>query len=47
LLTALRNTQENITLAAQELGVSRVTLYRMLHRHAISLDRAMRAAPGL
>jgi transcriptional regulator with PAS, ATPase and Fis domain len=46
LLSALKNTQENITLAAQELGVSRVTLYRMLHRHTISLDRAMKSPPG-
>jgi transcriptional regulator with PAS, ATPase and Fis domain len=46
LLSALKGTQENITLAAQELGVSRVTLYRMLHRHAIALERPMKAPPG-
>ena len=45
-LSTLANTDENITLTAQELGVSRVTLYRMLHRHAIELNRAMRVAPG-
>jgi transcriptional regulator of acetoin/glycerol metabolism len=33
-------------LTAQKLGVSRVTLYRMLHRHAIELNRGMNAAPG-
>ncbi len=38
LIEALADTQENITLTAQELGVSRVTLYRMLRRHAISLN---------
>jgi DNA-binding NtrC family response regulator len=46
LLSTLANTDENITLTAQELGVSRVTLYRMLHRHAIELNRGMKAAPG-
>ena len=46
LLSTLANTEENITLTAQELGVSRVTLYRMLHRHAIELNRGMKAAPG-
>ena len=37
LMEALAGTQENITLTAQELGVSRVTLYRMLRRHSIML----------
>lgn len=45
LLGALARTQENVTLTAQELGVSRVTLYRMLRRHAISLNRGLREAP--
>jgi len=45
LLEALASTQENITLTAQELGVSRVTLYRMLRRHAISLSRGLKAPP--
>ncbi|HET8995452.1 MAG TPA: sigma 54-interacting transcriptional regulator, partial [Acetobacteraceae bacterium] len=45
LLDALAHTQENVTLTAQELGVSRVTLYRMLRRHAISLSRGLREAP--
>jgi transcriptional regulator with PAS, ATPase and Fis domain len=45
LLGALSRTQENVTLTAQELGVSRVTLYRMLRRHSISLNRGLREAP--
>jgi len=46
LLSALANTEENITLTAQDLSVSRVTLYRMLNRHAIVLNRGMKAPPG-
>jgi transcriptional regulator of acetoin/glycerol metabolism len=46
LLSTLANTEENITLTAQELGVSRVRLYRLTHRHAIDLNRRMKAAPG-
>jgi two-component system, NtrC family, response regulator len=45
LIEALTDTQENITLTAQELGVSRVTLYRMLRRHSISLTRGLKAPP--
>jgi transcriptional regulator with PAS, ATPase and Fis domain len=45
LIEALSGTQENITLTAQELGVSRVTLYRMLRRHSIMLSRGLRAPP--
>jgi transcriptional regulator with PAS, ATPase and Fis domain len=45
LIDALADTQENITLTAQELGVSRVTLYRMLRRHSISLTRGLKAPP--
>ena len=45
LLAALSRTQENISLTAQQLGVSRVTLYRMLRRHAISLSRGLKEAP--
>ena len=45
LLAALERTQENISLTAQQLGVSRVTLYRMLRRHAISLSRGLKEAP--
>jgi transcriptional regulator of acetoin/glycerol metabolism len=45
LLAALQITEENITLTAQELGVSRVTLYRMLRRHEIELDRGLKAPP--
>jgi transcriptional regulator with PAS, ATPase and Fis domain len=47
LLHALASTRENVTLTAQELGVSRVTLYRMLRRHAISLHRGLRPTPAL
>ena len=45
LMEALAGTQENITLTAQELGVSRVTLYRMLRRHSIMLSRGLKAPP--
>jgi transcriptional regulator with PAS, ATPase and Fis domain len=45
LLRVLGETQENITLTAQALGVSRVTLYRMLHRHAITLNRGLKTPP--
>jgi len=45
LLEALASTQENITLTAQELGVSRVMLYRMLRRHSIALTRGLKAPP--
>jgi transcriptional regulator with PAS, ATPase and Fis domain len=45
LLAALLITEENITLTARELGVSRVTLYRMLQRHKIELNRGMKARP--
>jgi transcriptional regulator with PAS, ATPase and Fis domain len=45
LVQALAGTQENITLTAQELGVSRVTLYRMLRRHSINLNRGLKAPP--
>jgi len=45
LLQALVESQENITLTAQYLGVSRVTLYRMLRRHSISLTRGLKASP--
>src|SRR4029077_10680672 len=37
LVDALARAQENITETAKGLGVSRVTLYRMLHRHKIPL----------
>ncbi len=47
LMQALASTRENVTLTAQELGVSRVTLYRMLRRHAISLHRGLRSAPAM
>jgi transcriptional regulator with PAS, ATPase and Fis domain len=46
LVDALARAQENITETARGLGVSRVTLYRMLHRHAISLSRGFKAPPG-
>ena len=46
LLNALAHSQENVSLTAQRLGVSRVTLYRMLHRHAIVLNRGSKSPPG-
>jgi transcriptional regulator with PAS, ATPase and Fis domain len=45
LLEALSRTQENVSLTAQGLGVSRVTLYRMLRRHRINLSRGMKDPP--
>jgi transcriptional regulator with PAS, ATPase and Fis domain len=45
LLDALTRSQENVTITAQELGVSRVTLYRMLRRHSINLRRGLKEAP--
>ena len=36
---SLHRSGENVTQAAQDLGVSRVTLYRMLRRHGITLTR--------
>ena len=45
MLEALSRTQENVTLTAQELGVSRVTLYRMLRRHSINLSRGLKDPP--
>lgn len=47
LLRALACTQENVTLTAQELGVSRVTLYRMLRRHSINLSRGFKPMPAM
>jgi transcriptional regulator with PAS, ATPase and Fis domain len=46
LLRTLADTQENITSTAQQLGVSRITLYRMLHRHTIVLNRGLKTPPG-
>ncbi len=46
LLHALTTTRENVTMTAHELGVSRVTLYRMLRRHGINLHRGLRPAPA-
>lgn len=46
LMDALARTGENITETAKGLGVSRVTLYRMLRRHRISLGRGLKTAPG-
>ena len=45
-MEALAGTQENITLTAQELGVSRVTLYRMLRRHSINAESRTEGAAG-
>lgn len=47
LLRVLADTQENIALTARELGVSRVTLYRMLRRHAIVPSRGFNGRPGV
>ncbi|MFL5254747.1 MAG: helix-turn-helix domain-containing protein, partial [Rhodopila sp.] len=41
---ALEQAQENITLTAEALNVSRVTLYRMLRRHRIILKRGLAPA---
>jgi transcriptional regulator with PAS, ATPase and Fis domain len=46
LMDALARAGENITETAKGLGVSRVTLYRMLNRHAISLSRGRKPTPG-
>jgi transcriptional regulator with PAS, ATPase and Fis domain len=46
LTNVLANTRENIALTARELGVSRVTLYRMMRRHSIVPSRGFNAAPG-
>jgi two-component system, NtrC family, response regulator len=45
LMAALTRHGENVTLTAHELGVSRVTLYRMLRRHSVSLDRGLKEPP--
>ncbi len=45
LLLMLERSGENITLTADALGVSRVTLYRMLRRHDIVLKRGLAEAP--
>jgi DNA-binding NtrC family response regulator len=47
LLKTLAETRENIALTARELGVSRVTLYRMLRRHDIVPSRGFNATPGV
>jgi transcriptional regulator with PAS, ATPase and Fis domain len=46
LLGVLTETRENIALTARQLGVSRVTLYRMLRRHAIVPSRGFNVPPG-
>ncbi len=46
LLSILADTRENIALTARALGVSRVTLYRMLRRHAIVPSRGFNAPLG-
>jgi hypothetical protein len=46
LLSTLATTNENIALTARALGVSRVTMYRMLRRHAIVPSRGFNAPPG-
>ncbi|MBL8660963.1 MAG: hypothetical protein JNM75_14555, partial [Rhodospirillales bacterium] len=41
LRTALRLAGNNMTLAAERLGVSRVTLYRLFERHALRGDAGL------
>ena len=45
LLVTLDRMAENVTLTADALRVSRVTLYRMLRRHGIVLKRGLAEAP--
>ncbi len=45
LLMTLERTGENVTLTADTLNVSRVTLYRMLRRHDIVLKRGLAEPP--
>jgi transcriptional regulator of acetoin/glycerol metabolism len=45
LLSTLERTGENISSTAQALGVSRVTLYRMIRRHRLILKRGLAEAP--
>ena len=47
LLSVLAATGENIALTARELGVSRVTLYRMLRRHGVVPSRGFNGQPGI
>ncbi len=47
LLNVLANTGENVALTARELGVSRVTLYRMMRRNGITPSRGFNAPPGV
>ena len=46
LISLLADTGENIAVVARALGVSRVTVYRMLRRHDIVPSRGFNAAPG-
>ena len=46
LVDALARAQENITETAKGLGVSRVTLYRMLRRHEISFEPRLENCAG-
>ena len=45
LLATLERMGENVTSTADALGVSRVTLYRMLRRHGIALKRGLAESP--
>jgi transcriptional regulator with PAS, ATPase and Fis domain len=45
LMDTLEQTNENVSAAANALGVSRVTLYRMLRRHGIVLRRGIAQPP--
>ena len=46
LLATLERMGENVTSTADALGVSRVTLYRMLRRHGIVLKRGLQDRPS-
>jgi len=46
LLQALERNRNNVTRAAADIGVSRVTFYRMAKRHSDALHGLMRSEPG-
>jgi len=45
LVAALVRHKENLSACAQELGISRVTLYRKLQRFSVMLDRPLMELP--
>lgn len=46
LADALKESAHNITHAARRLGVSRITLYRMMRRHGMMMDRSEGSEPA-